>query len=76
MPEEVRSGEAIMSDEEVMSDEDRAYYRRRAEEEVERACAAGDARSVRLHYHLASFYLERVYGGGGEAGAKGVRHGS
>jgi hypothetical protein len=55
-----------------MSDEDRAYYRRRAEEEVARACESGDARSVRLHYHLASFYLERVYGAGDD-GAEGVR---
>jgi hypothetical protein len=49
-----------------MSEEDRNYYRRRAEEEVEWARASADARSVRLHYLLATAYLDRAYGQEGE----------
>ena len=44
-----------------MSDEDKAYYHRRAEEEIERAQASADARAVSFHYHLAGLYLDRVF---------------
>ena len=48
-----------------MSDDDRSYYRRRAEEEIARAQASTNERAVSAHYHLAGFYLDRVYGEGG-----------
>ena len=45
-----------------MQDEDREYYRRRAEEEISRAQQSDDERSVRAHFLLAGYYLDRVYG--------------
>jgi len=47
-----------------MSEDDRAYYYRRAEEEIARAQAATDERGVSAHYHLAGYYLDRVFGPG------------
>ena len=47
-----------------MSEDDRAYYYRRAEEEIARAQAATDERGVSAHYHLAGYYLDRVFGSG------------
>lgn len=45
-----------------LSDDDRAYYHRRAEEEIARAQASTEAKVVSFHYHLAGFYLDRVFG--------------
>jgi len=50
-----------------MSEDDRAYYYRRAEEEIARAQAATDERGVSAHYHLAGYYLDRVFGPGGDS---------
>lgn len=47
----------------VLSDEDRAYFERRAEEEVVCACFSRDPRAVEFHYQLAELYLEKLYGG-------------
>ena len=47
-----------------MSDEDREYFYHRAEEEIARAQASSDERVVKLHYELAGFYLDKVYGEG------------
>ena len=44
-----------------MSDQDLEYFQRRAEQETELAQRAADARAVRVHYELASAYLERVH---------------
>ena len=41
-----------------MPDDDRAFYRRRAEEELEYAQFATDESLVSYHYRLAGFYLE------------------
>jgi hypothetical protein len=43
-----------------MSINDEVYYRRRAEEEVERACASDDPRVVQFHYVLSELYLDRL----------------
>jgi hypothetical protein len=51
-----------------MSDDDKAYYYRRAEEEIERAQSSLDEKAVSAHYHLAGFYLDRVYGENSEGG--------
>ena len=40
---------------------DRAYYQRRAEEELELAQKAQDERAVRSHYQLAAYYLDLVH---------------
>jgi hypothetical protein len=45
-----------------LSDDDKAYYHRRAEEEIARAQASSEAKVVSFHYHLAGFYLDRVFG--------------
>jgi hypothetical protein len=45
-----------------MSEDDKAYYHRRAEEEIARAQASTEAKVVSFHYHLAGFYLDRVFG--------------
>ncbi|TFI57069.1 hypothetical protein E2493_17095 [Sphingomonas parva] len=42
--------------------EDRRYFLRRAEDELERAQAAGHPEVVRSHYVMAERYLDRVYG--------------
>jgi hypothetical protein len=49
-----------------MSDEDRAYFYRRAEEEIEHARASATERLVHFHYVLAGLYLDRVYGAEGD----------
>ncbi len=43
-----------------MSTADEAYYRRRAQEEVERACASDDPRVVEFHYVLSELYFGRL----------------
>ena len=45
-----------------MQNEDQDYYYRRAEEEIALAQQANHERSVRAHYLLAGYYLDRVYG--------------
>ena len=45
-----------------MSEVDRAFYCRRAEEELEFAQRATDELLVSFHYRLADFYLGLVYG--------------
>lgn len=45
-----------------MSHKDMDYYQRRAEAEIAMAQRSSDARAVRIHYELASAYLDRVYG--------------
>ena len=47
-----------------MTDEDTCYFERRAEAELELAQRARHPDAVKAHYHLAGFYLDRVYGGG------------
>lgn len=44
-----------------MSEGDRAYYHRRAEEELEHAQSATDALLVNYHYRLAGFYLDLIF---------------
>ena len=46
-----------------MADEDICYFERRAEAELELAQRALHPDAVKAHYHLAGFYLDRVYGG-------------
>ena len=43
------------------SERDKAYYQRRAEEELELAQKAQDERAVRSHYQLAAYYLDLVH---------------
>ena len=45
-----------------MSEDDRAYYHRRAAEELACAQAASDERTVSFHYRLASLFLDLVFG--------------
>ena len=47
-----------------MARDDESYYRRRAEEEIERAQQSNDPNVVRSHYLLAELYLDQIYGGG------------
>jgi protein involved in temperature-dependent protein secretion len=42
---------------------DRSYFLDRAEEELTLANKAAQESVARAHYHLAAFYLDRVYGG-------------
>ena len=51
-----------------VADEDRAYFERRAEEEIERARECTDPRTVAIHYTLSELYLERVGAAPGLAG--------
>lgn len=46
-----------------MSEGDRAYYHRRAEEELEHAQSATDEVLVSFHYRLAGFYLDLAFNG-------------
>jgi hypothetical protein len=46
----------------LMSDEERAYFYRRAEEEVERAQSSAETAATVFHYQLSELYLERVFG--------------
>jgi hypothetical protein len=43
------------------SQRDKAYYQRRAEEELDLAQKAQDERAVRSHYQLAAHYLDLVH---------------
>jgi len=43
------------------SERDRAYFQKRAEEELELAQKAQDERAVRSHYQLAAYYLDLVH---------------
>lgn len=45
-----------------MSLKDIDYYQRRAEAEIELAQQSRDARAVRIHYEMASAYLDRIHG--------------
>jgi len=51
-----------------MSRGDIDYYQRRAEAEIELAQRSSDARAVRIHYELASAYLDRIHGATPQAG--------
>lgn len=44
-----------------MSEDDKAFYHRRAEEELVHAQTATDERLVNYHYRLAGFYLDLVF---------------
>ena len=44
-----------------MSEGDRAFYHRRAEEELAHAQNATDERLVSYHYRLAGFYLDLAF---------------
>lgn len=43
------------------SERDKAYFQRRAEEELDLAQKAQDERAVRSHYQLAAYYLDLVH---------------
>lgn len=43
-----------------MSGDDEAYFRRRAEQELELAQRAEDCAVVRAHYQLAEAYLDKL----------------
>jgi hypothetical protein len=45
-------------------EDEKAYFCRRAEEEIERAQQARDERVVSFHYRLAGLYLDKVHGAG------------
>ena len=51
-----------------MSPEDMAYYESRAEAEIALAQKAQHAGVVRVHYELASAYLDRIHGETPKAG--------
>ncbi len=51
-----------------MSHKDVDYYQRRAEAEIALAQRSSDARAVRVHYELASAYLDRIHGDTPRAG--------
>ena len=44
-----------------MSEDDRAFFHRRAEEELAHAQRATDERLVTYHYRLAGYYLDLVF---------------
>ena len=44
-----------------MSEDERAYFRQRAEAEIEAAQAAGHPDAARAHYLLAGYYLDLAY---------------
>ena len=56
---------SVRSDSPVTAD-DRAYFERRAEEEIERARESVDPRTVAIHYALSELYLERIDAARGE----------
>lgn len=58
-----------------LSEDDKAYYHRRAEEEIARAQASNEAKVVSFHYHLAGFYLDRVFGGPSSSAGAGAATG-
>ncbi|HJQ16913.1 MAG TPA: hypothetical protein VJ859_07920 [Allosphingosinicella sp.] len=45
-----------------MSEDEKAYFHRRAEEEIAHAQASTDERLVSFHYQLADLYLDLVFG--------------
>ena len=45
-----------------MKARDRSYYIRRAEAELALAQSAAHPAAMRAHYHLAGYYLDKVYG--------------
>jgi hypothetical protein len=47
----------------AMTAEDKDYFLERAEAELDLAQVSTNAAAVRAHYVLASYYLDRVYGG-------------
>ncbi|MDF0488431.1 hypothetical protein PX554_09835 [Sphingomonas sp. H39-1-10] len=47
--------------ENLVENSDRAYFHRRAEQELSQAQRAADPAAVRAHYHLAGYYLDLVY---------------
>jgi len=49
-----------------MAEAGRDYFYRRAEQEIAVAQAAETETLVRIHYQLASLYLDRVYGDAGD----------
>jgi hypothetical protein len=51
-----------------MSHKDMDYYERRAEAEIELAQRSNDTRAVRIHYELASAYLDLIHGDTPKAG--------
>ncbi|MET0377241.1 MAG: hypothetical protein ABW128_23655 [Rhizorhabdus sp.] len=44
-----------------MKARDRSYYIRRAEAELALAQSAAHPAAMRAHYHLAGYYLDKVY---------------
>jgi hypothetical protein len=44
-----------------MSELDKAYFERRAEQEIELACISEETAAVSAHYELACAYLDRIY---------------
>jgi hypothetical protein len=57
-----------------MSD-DQDYYLARAEQELELAQQSDHPEAVRVHYVLAGYYLDRVYGPATDADAAGDNSG-
>jgi len=49
--------------EDLHQNPERAYFYRRAEQELHQAQRAESPAAVKAHYHLAGYYLDRVYGG-------------
>jgi hypothetical protein len=43
-----------------LPDDDLAYWKQRAEEELEFAAKAGHPNAIKAHHMLADYYLERV----------------
>ena len=52
----------------MSSTTDLDYYQRRAEAEIELAQQSRDSRAVRVHYEMASAYLDRIHGDTPRAG--------
>jgi hypothetical protein len=50
-----------------MSPDDAVYLEERAEAQLELARKAKDPRAVQVHYDLANYYLDRLYGEADEA---------
>lgn len=45
-----------------MTDDEKDYFYRRAEAELKQASRSHCPEAVRVHYTLAGYYLDRVYG--------------
>lgn len=63
MDREVAADNTAFMDEDADHNSDRAYFYRRAEQELSQAQRAESPEAVKAHYHLAGYYLDRVYGG-------------